>query len=404
MRIGSTRLLAIFACSTLAFSFSNLAVAQPPSRGPGGPGRGGPPNPQELFERGDQNDDGKLTKDEVPEFMWGRLSRADANDDGAVTREELAQAFRNRGGQRPDERRGPGGPGRPEGERGSDADRGGPDSRRGPAAGRGAPERGRGPNAGRGGPTGRPGPDARRGGPDGRPSREADRGGPDGRRRPDAGPGRPDGDRRPSRPDDARPQRLGPDGSQARRPTPPRGNPRSSSGRSFGPEAMFARLDRNNDGSISKKEFMAAAQRFRSSGGPQGMSRPGSGFGGPPWVSRGQGSPFGRRPGGGPPWATQSRRGFQGPPWAQHANTRGPQRGGPPGRGRGHGNASQQHRRGHSPGSQGGRGNSSRGDHRGGPGPRGHADIETASPSDVIQTTANRSPDTADATDVTVPL
>ncbi|MBX3184312.1 MAG: hypothetical protein KF915_16915 [Polyangiaceae bacterium] len=42
-----------------------------------------------LFERFDANKDGKLTKSEVPEKLWNRLSRADANKDGAVTKAEL---------------------------------------------------------------------------------------------------------------------------------------------------------------------------------------------------------------------------------------------------------------------------------------------------------------------------
>ncbi len=51
------------------------ASAQPPSGGRGGPGRGGPPGPQFLLQRFDKNDDGQLTKDEVPEAVWNRLSR-----------------------------------------------------------------------------------------------------------------------------------------------------------------------------------------------------------------------------------------------------------------------------------------------------------------------------------------
>ncbi len=42
-----------------------------------------------LFERFDANKDGKLTKKEVPERLWERLSAADANKDGAVTKAEL---------------------------------------------------------------------------------------------------------------------------------------------------------------------------------------------------------------------------------------------------------------------------------------------------------------------------
>lgn len=50
------------------------------------------PSVSQLFERFDKNSDGKLTKDEVPPFVWEHLSKADANKDGAVTKAEL-EAF-----------------------------------------------------------------------------------------------------------------------------------------------------------------------------------------------------------------------------------------------------------------------------------------------------------------------
>ena len=50
------------------------------------------PDPQQMFKRGDKNSDGKITKDEVPEFVWDRLSKADADKDGAVTPEEMKKA------------------------------------------------------------------------------------------------------------------------------------------------------------------------------------------------------------------------------------------------------------------------------------------------------------------------
>jgi hypothetical protein len=34
-----------------------------------------------------------LTKDEVPEGFWGRLSRADADGDGSVTAKEFAKVL-----------------------------------------------------------------------------------------------------------------------------------------------------------------------------------------------------------------------------------------------------------------------------------------------------------------------
>ena len=72
----------------------------PMGRGPqsGGPrgaspsgaaGRLGPPSTSFLLERFDKNKDGKLTKSELPEFIWDRLSKADANSDGEITKDEI---------------------------------------------------------------------------------------------------------------------------------------------------------------------------------------------------------------------------------------------------------------------------------------------------------------------------
>lgn len=64
-----------------------------PGKGPGSPGPGkGPRDRGAMFQRADKNGDGKLTKDEVPERLWERISKADADGDGAVTKEELKQA------------------------------------------------------------------------------------------------------------------------------------------------------------------------------------------------------------------------------------------------------------------------------------------------------------------------
>lgn len=46
-----------------------------------------------MFERADANADGALTKDEVGEEKWGRISVADANADGRITRDEMHTAF-----------------------------------------------------------------------------------------------------------------------------------------------------------------------------------------------------------------------------------------------------------------------------------------------------------------------
>jgi hypothetical protein len=42
-----------------------------------------------LFAQADVNHDGKLTKEEITDFIWKQLSKADANKDNAVTKEEL---------------------------------------------------------------------------------------------------------------------------------------------------------------------------------------------------------------------------------------------------------------------------------------------------------------------------
>jgi len=58
--------------------------------GPGGP-RGGRLAPEDLIEKFDENGSTELTENEVPERLWERLSKADANGNGAVTLEELKE-------------------------------------------------------------------------------------------------------------------------------------------------------------------------------------------------------------------------------------------------------------------------------------------------------------------------
>lgn len=98
-------LLAVAACSWLATP--GLAIAQPPSRTRGGPGAGGPPGPLRMLQRLDDNEDGQLSKDEVPDTLWTRLSRADTNDDGVVSKGELSEIAKRRLGARRAGRRGP---------------------------------------------------------------------------------------------------------------------------------------------------------------------------------------------------------------------------------------------------------------------------------------------------------
>lgn len=102
-----------------------------------------PGNAEEMLARMlsfDKNEDGKLTKDELPERMQGMIARGDTNGDGAIDKEELAklvESLRERGDER-----------RPRGDR---PDGRGPDGR-----GAGRPDAG---TEGRGGPGGPPSPE-----------------------------------------------------------------------------------------------------------------------------------------------------------------------------------------------------------------------------------------------------
>jgi Ca2+-binding EF-hand superfamily protein len=105
-------------------------AGRPEGRGPGADAdarpRDGerPANNSEMLSRVmsfDKNEDGKLTKDELPERMQGLLERGDANADGALDKDELAKitaSFPGRGPGAPDAgpegRGGPGGPPNPE--------------------------------------------------------------------------------------------------------------------------------------------------------------------------------------------------------------------------------------------------------------------------------------------------
>nr|WP_010585362.1 hypothetical protein [Schlesneria paludicola] len=77
-----------------------------PHAGPGqpGPGRHGPPSAEGLLERFDKAKKGSLSKDDVPEHLWNRLSNADTNKDGVVSKDELETHFKNLPprGSRPD--------------------------------------------------------------------------------------------------------------------------------------------------------------------------------------------------------------------------------------------------------------------------------------------------------------
>ena len=74
----------------------------PPGRGPQGRrGFEGPPSAAGMFHAMDRNNDGKLSKDEVPGPMWSRLSEADADKDGFISRAELEEFWKQHRPNRP---------------------------------------------------------------------------------------------------------------------------------------------------------------------------------------------------------------------------------------------------------------------------------------------------------------
>ncbi|MCA9119003.1 MAG: hypothetical protein H6822_16950 [Planctomycetaceae bacterium] len=280
MRKDITGWLAFMAATAITFSMidTSTATAQPPGRGPGvagpgGPWRGGPPNLGELFSRMDKNNDGKLSKDEVPDQLWNFLSRADANHDGEVTRDEASRKMSDR---------------RPDGVR---TEQRLPDSS----------------------PNDRPRGDQPRT-QESRPPMPPSRG--DSARAADRGP-------RDASPERGRPTPPRPSHEPSHRPTDRPEVTRRGPG-PFDPNAFFDRLDKNNDGSLSRDEFKAVAELHRNFtvphapkafgdnrppfGPPWAGHRPGdsrgpNGFSGSPPSSRlGQGSHFGNPPFG-PPWA-----------------------------------------------------------------------------------------------------
>lgn len=125
---------------------SGSLMAQPP----GGGGRGG--DSSELVTRMlnfDENKDGKLSKDELPERLQGMFARADKDEDGFLSKDEISADLGSRTGGEGAGRGGRGGEGGPGGGRGGRGGEGGPGGGRG---GEGGPGGGRGGRGGEGGP------------------------------------------------------------------------------------------------------------------------------------------------------------------------------------------------------------------------------------------------------------
>jgi hypothetical protein len=72
---------------------------------PSGGSFGAPPEPEDIFKALDQNGDGKLVQEEMPERMAQRFKLIDMNKDGGVTLDELTTIMKMFSGGPPGGRR-----------------------------------------------------------------------------------------------------------------------------------------------------------------------------------------------------------------------------------------------------------------------------------------------------------
>jgi hypothetical protein len=101
-----SRLIMALAMGAALVAGAAVAAADPP-KGPAGNCDKAHRDPAKRFEAADKNKDGFLTKDEVGERRWVRISVADANKDGKVSKAELDKARAD--GKLGHHKRGPGG-------------------------------------------------------------------------------------------------------------------------------------------------------------------------------------------------------------------------------------------------------------------------------------------------------
>ena len=97
MKRNMVRLTMALAAALGLLLVAATTFAQPPPGFGAGRGHGGRPSAEAIFQKLDANQDGKLTKDELPERAADKLLQADADGDGALTKEELEQARPGRG-------------------------------------------------------------------------------------------------------------------------------------------------------------------------------------------------------------------------------------------------------------------------------------------------------------------